>query len=306
MSRAKELTKQLLRQFVDSFDTILFDCDGVLWQSNDVISKTPALIAKLRDMGKQPLFVTNNSTKSRRQYMEKFAKLGFKVSENEIFCTAYLAAIYLRNILNFQGKAYLIGSPGMQEEFKLFDINYTGTGPDPVAGEVEDWVKIPLDPEIKAVVIGQDVQFSYKKILLAATYIRDRTVSFVATDHEGRHPHGAAKIVEPGTGSIVSAVETAAGRDALVLGKPHKFMVDLIKEKFTLEPRRTVMVGDRLNTDIQLGKNADLHTLLVLTGVSKLSDVDSNLESSDPTDRECIPDYYIESLTKLTEYLSDF
>lgn len=66
------------------------------------------------------------------------------------------------------------------------------------------------------------------------------------------------------------------------------------------------MVGDRLNTDIQLGKNADLHTLLVLTGVSKLSDVDSNLESSDPTDRECIPDYYIESLTKLTEYLSDF
>lgn len=49
-------------------------------------------------------------------------------SQNEIFCTAYLAAIYLRNILNFQGKAYLIGSPGMQEEFKLFDINYTGTG----------------------------------------------------------------------------------------------------------------------------------------------------------------------------------
>ncbi|PIK48676.1 putative phosphoglycolate phosphatase [Apostichopus japonicus] len=306
MSRAKELTKQLLRQFVDSFDTILFDCDGVLWQSNDVISKTPALIAKLRDMGKQPLFVTNNSTKSRRQYMEKFAKLGFKVSENEIFCTAYLAAIYLRNILNFQGKAYLIGSPGMQEEFKLFDINYTGTGPDPVTGEVEDWVKIPLDPEVTAVVVGFDRDLSMRKLTKGATYLQDPKMPFIATNTDSCLPIKDSQFLIPGTGSIVSAVETAAGRDALVLGKPHKFMVDLIKEKFTLEPRRTVMVGDRLNTDIQLGKNADLHTLLVLTGVSKLSDVDSNLESSDPTDRECIPDYYIESLTKLTEYLSDF
>lgn len=66
------------------------------------------------------------------------------------------------------------------------------------------------------------------------------------------------------------------------------------------------MVGDRLNTDIQLGINAGLRTLLVLTGVSKLSDVEANEKSADPTDQKCIPDYYVESLTKLSEYLSEY
>ncbi|KAJ8023771.1 Glycerol-3-phosphate phosphatase [Holothuria leucospilota] len=301
----KELTRQIFRQFVDSFDTILFDCDGVLWQGNEVISKAPDVIRRLRDLGKQPLFVTNNSTKSRSQYIEKFNKLGFQVSENEIFCTAYLAAIYMRNILKFDGKAYLMGSPGLEEEFKLFNINYTGAGPDPTTGNVE-WTKTPLDPEIGAVVVGFDRDLSYNKLLKAASYLRDPSIPFIATNMDSCLPVRDSGYLVPGTGAIVSAVEMAAGRKPLVLGKPHKYMVDLIREnRYTLDPKRTVMVGDRLNTDILLGKNSSLQTLMVLTGVSTLAEVEENTKSTDEETKKLVPDYYIESLTEFSEILSE-
>ncbi|XP_071479244.1 glycerol-3-phosphate phosphatase-like [Diadema antillarum] len=300
MATCRKLTKQLVKEFLDSIDTILLDCDGVLWHSATPIPGAVDTINKLRSMGKQPLFVTNNSTKSRTQYLEKFNKMGFVVSKDEIFGTAYIAALYLKYKMNFSGKVYLMGSKGMEEEMKLHGIAYTGTGPDHSPDNVlEHTGEVTLDPEVKGVVLGFDHHFSYMKIMRAASYLNRPGSFFIATNEDPQFPVKGSDVVVPGTGSLVVPVETASKRRATVMGKPQRFMFECIQEKFKVDPARTVMVGDRLSTDILLGKNCSLQTLAVLTGITNEEEILRCQGSESPEERRMVPDFYIESIGHL-------
>merc|ERR1712025_1209960 len=108
--------------------------------------------------------------------------------------------------------------------------------------------------------------------------------------------------VIPGTGSMVTAVATASGRKPVILGKPSKFMFEIVKARHSeVVPERTLMIGDRANTDILLGKNCGLQTLLVGSGVHSLSETRSWEQSEDEETRRMVADFYLDKLGDLLD-----
>ncbi|KAL2309245.1 hypothetical protein Nmel_005430 [Mimus melanotis] len=122
-----------------------------------------------------------------------------------------------------------------------------------------------------------------------------------------RHSRDAPPSLKPctGTGSLTAAVETASGRKALVVGKPNTYMFDCIVERFGIDPSRTLMVGDRLETDILFGKNCGLATILTLTGVSRLEEAQAYMASDSAAAKDLVPNYYVDSIADLIPGLDE-
>ncbi|CAB1338285.1 unnamed protein product [Coregonus sp. 'balchen'] len=298
VSKCTRLNGPLIKQMFDSVDSVLFDCDGVIWRGDQTIPGAPDVINLLKKNGKNVFFVTNNSTKTRKMYADKLALMGFNATEDEVFGTAYCSAMYLKHVSKLQGKVYLIGSNAMRQELEKVGIQQTGVGPDPISGVQIDWANVPLDPEVKAVVVGFDEHFSYMKLNRALQYLNNPDCLLVGTNTDTRLPLEGGKAV-PGTGCILKAVETAAQRQAQTVGKPNHFMYDCVASQFGLDRARCLMVGDRLDTDILLGSNCGLKTLLTLTGVSTVADAEAHQESGCPKRLGMVPDYYVESIAEL-------
>lgn len=292
------LSGALVKQVLDSVDSVLFDCDGVIWRGDQAVPGAPRVITLLKERGKRVFYVTNNSTKTRKMYVDKMSTLGFDTKEDEVFGTAYCSAMYLKTVCELQGKVYLVGSDAMRQELEAVGIRQTGVGPDHVAGKQNDWANVALDPDVKAVVVGFDEHFSYMKVNRAMQYLTQPACLFVGTNRDTRLPLEGGKAV-PGTGCLLQAVETAAQRQAQTVGKPNRFMFDCVASKFGVDPARCLMVGDRLDTDIMLGSNCGLKTLLTLTGVSTVADAEAHQKSGCAERQKMVPDYYVDSIADL-------
>ncbi|KAG8433294.1 hypothetical protein GDO86_017543 [Hymenochirus boettgeri] len=299
-SKCTRLCGETSRCFLNSVDTVLFDCDGVLWRGDEAVPGAPDVINGLKSMGKRVFYLTNNSTKTRSMYVDKLCRMGFRAVPGDVFGTAYCTAVYLRDIVRLQGKVYLVGGRALSDELEAAGIGHLGTGPDPVIGGFSDWGSMGSDREVKAVVIGFDEHFSYMKLTRALHYLQDSSCLFIATNTDTRLPLEGGKVI-PGTGCLVRAVETAAHRKAQVIGKPSSFMFDCVVQDCGLDPSRTVMVGDRLDTDILMGSTCGIRTLLTLTGFSSLEDAKSYQESGSLS---LVPDYYVNSIADLLPALS--
>lgn len=302
-TKCTRLSGALVNQVLDSVDSVLFDCDGVIWRGDQAITGAAEVIDLLKKHGKKVFFVTNNSSKTRRLYAEKMSLLGFNVSEEQVFGTAYCSAVYLKTVCQLQGKVFLVGSNAMKQELEAVGIQQTGVGPDPVFGKQADWANVPLDPEVKAVVVGFDEHFSYMKLNRAMQYLNQGCL-FVGTNRDSRLPLEGGKAV-PGTGCILQAVETAAQRQAQTVGKPNQFMFDCVASQYGVERGRCLMVGDRLDTDILLGANCGLKTLLTLTGVNTVAEAQEHLKSGCAERQGMVPDYYVESIADLLPALRE-
>jgi len=131
------------------------------------------------------------------------------------------------------------------------------------------------------VIVGLDTSINYRKLAYAQLHLRNHPEClFLATNTDATFPSAGHML--PGSGTIVGAVELCSGRKALVIGKPSKTLVDLIVHQHGLDKKRTCMVGDRLDTDIQFGLNGGISTLLVLTGVTTKEDLFSSSTSVRP------------------------
>jgi 4-nitrophenyl phosphatase len=268
-------------KFLDSFDTFLLDCDGVLWRGSTLLPNTKEVLQQLRKMGKRLVFVTNNSTKSREDYKHVFAKFGIEVATEEIVSSSSAVAHYLKDEVAFTQSAYVVGEAGITRELDALGISWIG-GPDHKENmTVQELEHIELDPRIGAVIVGLDTNINYRKIAYAQIHLRNRPEClFLATNADPTFPSAGHMI--PGSGTIVAAVEACSGRKALIIGKPSKTLIDLIVHQYGLNKERTCMVGDRLNTDIQFGLNGGVSTLLVLTGVTSEEELFSRDNSIHP------------------------
>ncbi|KAL7013591.1 hypothetical protein ACKWTF_015482 [Chironomus riparius] len=300
-----KFTKPQMESFFGSFDTVLTDCDGVLWLYNNVIEGSNTVINRLIEMGKKVYFITNNSTKTREELAEKSRVMNFNVGFDNMISTSYLAAQYLKK-QNFNKKVFIVGSTGVSRELDEAGIAHTGVGPDIMQGSVQTMVKdhFKPDPEVGAVIVGFDEHISFPKMMKAATYLDNKEIIFVATNTDERFPMPG--FVIPGTGSIVRAIETCAERKAAVMGKPENYLCKVFfNEEMLKDPSRFLMIGDRLNTDILFGKNNNFQTLLVETGVHKMDKVNEiieDLEKSGTVDKNLenqVPDFYISRLGDL-------
>lgn len=304
----KDMTSVEVKDWLDSFDTVMTDCDGVLWTGSEAIQGSPEMIQKFRELGKRVFYVTNNSTKHRREYKTKVDKLGFGGDLEEIVGTAYLAAEYLvQQKFDKENKiVYVVGSSGITQELDDVGIKYLPIGPDviPEEGgwslETLKFQPVSLDPKVGAVIAGFDINISFKKILKGASYANVPNTMFVATNTDEQFPMKGTGLIIPGTGSMVAAVATAAGRKPVVLGKPSKFMFEIVQARHpSIKPERTLMIGDRANTDILLGKNCGLQTLLVGSGVHSLAETRQWETSQDAEERRMVADFYLDSLGDL-------
>ncbi|XP_053680753.1 glycerol-3-phosphate phosphatase-like [Anopheles nili] len=295
------LSQAEIKTWIDSFDTVLTDCDGVIWVDNNPLPGAPDVINKFIACGKQLFFVTNNSTKTRPEFVEKAVRLGFNVSIDNIISTAYLAAQYLKNV-GFKKTVYVIGSTGITKELDNVGIQHVGLGADTLCGTLAETVaSFEPDPNVGAVIVGFDEHFSFVKMMKAASYLNNPDVIFIATNTDERFP--TTDRVIPGTGSIVKAVATCAERDPIVMGKPNPHICEIVRKEYNVDPARTLMIGDRCNTDILLGKNCDFQTLLVETGIHNAADIGKYAASDDPSVNALVPDVYLAKLGDLLAYL---
>lgn len=177
--------------FVDKFDTFLFDCDGVIWQGKHLIPGVRLVLENLKRLGKRILFVTNNSTKSRASYLEKFTSLGIETSEDNIFGSSYCAAYYMANNLKFpkNKKIYVFGMGGIIDELESFGFSWVGSEQDDEnVKDLDEMAHLQYDSAVSAVLVGFDLHMNYKKLAKAYHYLENKDCLFLATNDDLTFP----------------------------------------------------------------------------------------------------------------------
>lgn len=244
--------------------------------------------------------MTNNSTKSRHDYCKKLTKLGIPAEVEDVFGSAYSAAIYVSRIMELppnKRKVFVIGESGLETELSTEGVSYIG-GTDPSYRrdmEQRDWDGLAdgsiLDPEVGVVLAGLDFHVNYLKLAYAYHYVTKGGAHFLATNTDPTLPMSHSLF--PGAGSIMIPLVNMLKRQPLALGKPSQAMMDAVEGKFRLDRARTCMIGDRLDTDIRFGIEGRLGgTLAVLTGVSTQAEWEAD-------GAEVVPHFYVDKLSDL-------
>ncbi|XP_055743170.1 chronophin-like [Salvelinus fontinalis] len=281
-----------IRNLLNAKDFFLFDCDGVIWHGEKAITGAPKVVSSLIKHGKNVLFVTNNCTRPRENYLNKFLRLGFTdVMQEQIFSSSYCSALYLRNVAKVQGKVFVIGGEGVRNELLQAGIPFVGDEDAP-DGTI---FNCALASDVKAVLVGHDDKFTFLKLAKASCYLRDPECLFLATDVDPWHPLQDGRIL-PGSGCLTAALEVATGRKAMVIGKPSPFMFECISSQFRVDPAQCLMVGDRLETDMLFGANCGLDTMLTLTGISQMKTAQEYRDSDHSTNQSFVPDYVVDTI----------
>ncbi|GLI70322.1 hypothetical protein VaNZ11_015277 [Volvox africanus] len=285
---------------LQDISTLILDCDGVLWRGSEIIRNAPEALRLFRRVGKRLLFVTNNSSKSRVEYATKFRSLGLEVSPDEIVSSSYCAAAYLTSVgfgangSRADKKVLLLGWSGVEQELRAADIPFIG-GRElqvPVMDSMDAMKELRVDPDIGAVVVGWDPNFSYSRLVYASICLRELPgCLLVATNTDCADHIGGGRMM-PGTGGLVRAVEVAAGVTAVNVAKGGEWLLPYLCRTYNLDPSRTAIIGDRMDTDILLGRQGGLFTCLPLTGVTTLE----RLQSLPASER---PDVVVGSVAKL-------
>ena len=241
----------MLRREYRDYSVFVFDGDGVLWRGESPIPGAVEAVNRLVELGKTVVLLTNNSTRSRRGYAEKLAGMGFRIPEENIYTSSYGAALHLRS-RGFR-KAYVVGEDGLKEEVRGMGVSVTPRG----AG---------------AIVVGLDRNFTYRKLVIA-TRLGLGGAYFVATNRDLLLPVEDGFL--PGAGSIVASVEAAIGRRAdITIGKPETHLLEMVVEDTGAGRDEMILFGDRLDTDILAARRFGIASVLVLTGVHGLEDID--------------------------------
>lgn len=298
-------TKEQVEHVLQTYDNFLFDCDGVIWLDETLIPGVLDTIKLLESKGKKFAFITNNSSKSRNEYVAKFERLGFKgVSKDTIYPTCYAAALQIKEELKIPvgAKIWVLGDNGIEEELREQGYIPIG-GSDPRLDEEFsfDHPLLKIDPDVKAVVVGSTKKFNYLRIAVTLQYLlhNNKLLPFIGTNIDRSYPAQDGLIL-PAGGSVVNFMEYTAHRDFINVGKPSPIFLDTVVKHQAFDKKTTVMVGDTLYTDIKFGNDGGLAdgkgSILVLTGGTKAVDL-----LPLPKDESTIPTYIIRSLGDIYE-----
>jgi 4-nitrophenyl phosphatase len=250
-------------KFAD-IDAIIMDMDGVLWTGDVALPGLVAFFELLKARGIAFALATNNSGKSPATYVQKLEKMGvFGVQDVQIITSGTATASYLQTRYAPGTPVHILGGDGLRQV--MSEAGFT-----------------LVDADAKAVVVGLDPQLTYEKLKRAALLIR-AGAEFIATNQDVTIP--VPEGLAPGAGSLVAALRASTDTEPLVtIGKPGAPMFEAALRTLGTSAERTLMIGDRLNTDIEGAARLGLKTALVLTGVSTRAEA----ESCDQATRRCI------------------
>ena len=249
----------------------LLDMDGTFYLSDRLLPGALEFLAFLEQHAIKYQFLTNNSSKSQVEYAAKLNQLGAQVSESQIFTSGEATAIYL-NKTNPGCKIYLVGTPALEFEFIRFGFTLSADQPD-------------------FVVLGFDTTITYAKIRRLCELVA-AGVPYIATHPDVNCPTESGYM--PDIGAMIEMIAASTSRRPdVIIGKPYPPIVQAVSEMLQLQPSQICMVGDRLYTDIALGK-AGILTVLVLSGETQPDEV---------TAAPVQPDFVMENLADLLETL---
>jgi NagD protein len=223
----------------------LMDMDGVIVRGSEPVPGAPEFIARLRERGARFLVLTNNSIYAPRDLANRLRYLGIEVPDDAIYTSAIATARFLHR-QRPNGTAYVIGEAGLTTA--LHDVGYVLTEHEP-----------------EYVVLGETTAYSFERITRGVRLIL-AGARFIATNPD---PNGPAEGgIAPATGAVAALIERATGVAPYYVGKPNPLMVRTALRTIDAHSEDTVMIGDRMDTDIIMGIESGLETILVLTGVT--------------------------------------
>jgi 4-nitrophenyl phosphatase len=240
----------------DNIKALIIDMDGVIWKGDAPIGNLTAIFKRIRERGLKFVFATNNSTKTSEQYVTRLKEVGVDVEPGQVVTSSQAAAHAMSQKFPRGTKVFMIGEDGVrlaleEEGFEVLSVEKASNA--------------------AAVVIGMDRGVTFQKMVEATLLVR-RGIPFYATNSDKTFPTPRGQV--PGAGAWASVIVTASGVEPIIAGKPFPFLMDLSLEKLGTTKEETLVVGDRLETDIAAGQGSGCRTALVLSGVSTQKEAD--------------------------------
>lgn len=248
----------------------LFDLDGTVYLGDHLIDGAAETISTLRVRGRRILFLTNKPLCSRLDYAEKLTRLGVPAAEDDVINSSYVIARYLADRAP-GARVYAIGEPPLLAELEEAGLSLCDT-----PGRIE------------YVIAAFDRTFNYEKLNIGFQAIR-RGAHFVATNPDRTCPVEGGEI--PDAAGVIAALEATTGKKVgQVVGKPSPHIVSVAIDWLGVPREHCAMVGDRLETDMLMARDAGLIAILTLSGVTSRADLASS---------KIEPNYVIESIAAL-------
>lgn len=259
------------------FKGFIFDLDGTVYRSDQLIPGAGTTIRFLEERGRKVVFLSNKPIQTREDYAEKLTRLGIPTQPDDVINSTLVMTHYLKKNAP-QAKLFVIGEDPFIEELKR-------------AGFI-----ITDEPkEIEYVVVAFDRTFDYRKLNIAYQAIKIGA-HFVATNPDRACPVEGGEI--PDCAGMIAAIEAVTGKKVeIVVGKPSPIMIQTVLDVLGLRPEDCILIGDRIETDIKMGKEAGMATGIVLTGVTDEKTLMQYKHTSDQ------PDFVFQSIADVQNLL---
>jgi len=241
---------------------IVLDLDGTLYLGNKLYPQSLPFLAYLSRLGIGHSFLTNNCSRSRAEYVSHLREIGIDAAPESIQTSAQATVHYLTSTLPNAKRLFVLGTPGLCEDFRLAGFQIVDKDPD-------------------AVIVGFDTDLTYDDLCRTAYWI-SRGLPYIAT-HPDRVCPTDRPTVLPDCAAICALLETATGRQPdAIPGKPNPAMLQAVFTQHQLKPEQVALVGDRLYTDIRMARDAGALAILTITGETRRSDLESCPEKNRP------------------------
>ena len=247
----------------------VLDMDGTIYLGDKILPGAIEFVHTARKMGKKVVFFTNNASKNPNNYVEKLNRMGFGATREDVVTAGDVTIEYLKR--NRPDEAvYLVGTPALHNSFEEAGIQ--------------------ISENANIVVSSFDTTLTYEKLVISCDLIRNGA-DFYCTHPDFNCPTENGFI--PDSGAIAALITASTNKSPKYFGKPYKETADMISELFGVPFEETAIVGDRLYTDIALGKNNGLMSVLVLSGETKIEDVNA----------DNAPDIILNGIGEIIDYL---
>jgi phosphoglycolate/pyridoxal phosphate phosphatase family enzyme len=281
--------------------TAIFDMDGVLYRGSTLMPYARETLQRLRAAGWQIFFGTNNSTATRREYVDRLATLGLGGDLEHVVTSAYATAHYLERLQPKPRDVFVVGSNGLRDEIRSVGIavrdpaSLPGIDPPPSArADGVDpaamrryLVSLDLPPPADTVVVGLDLHLTYAKLAEAQRAVL-AGARFICSNRDRAYPVEGRLL--PGAGAAVAAIEIATGRTALCIGKPEPFLFEEALRR--AGPGTAVVIGDSTDYDMVAAHRVGATGVLILTGLTG-EDAVAHVSG------EAAPDHVVRSLEEI-------
>ena len=259
------------------FKGFIFDLDGTVYRSDTLIPGADRVIRSLREKGKKVIFLSNKPLQTREDYASTLTRLGIPTRPDEVINSTFVMTYYLKKNAP-QARLFVIGELPFIEELKRAGFTITEE-----------------PKEIDYVVVAFDRTFDYRKLNIAFQAIK-LGAHFVATNPDRTCPVEGGEI--PDCAGMIAAIEAVTEKKVeVVVGKPSPIMIQAVLDALGLRPGDCILIGDRLETDIKMGKDSGIATGIVLTGVTD----EKMLEEIKPSSFQ--PDFVFQSIADVENLL---